>query len=289
MHHTPQPWVPFPVVSTLRSRTRVLDLNQPRIMGIVNLTPDSFSDGGLYLEPDQALARAGQLLAEGADILDLGGQSSRPGAEDVPPEEELRRLLGAYEPIRARYPDTWISIDTYRAPVAQALLARGADIINDISGGALDEHMWPTVAAHGAAYVLMHMQGTPQTMQQNPTYTDVVQEVSYYLADRLAACRASGVPDVVVDPGFGFGKAPQHNWQLWGALPELAGLGAPLLVGISRKSMLSKLLQRSWHDLQFAQEALHLEALKSGARILRVHEVAPTRQVVDVFCARGAF
>jgi dihydropteroate synthase len=261
-----------------------LDLSRPLVMGIVNITPDSFSDGGQHLRHEAALAHAQRLIAEGADILDIGGESTRPGAQPVGVQEELERVLPVIEALRgAPVP---ISIDTCKAEVMRAALAAGAQMVNDIDalqdGAALQ-----IVAASDAAACLMHKQGTPQTMQQQPHYDDVVAEVGAFLRGRIAAAEAAGIARarIVVDPGFGFGKTLEHNLGLLRHLGKLRELGVPLLAGLSRKSMLGALTGREVDQREFAGVAAHLAAVARGARLLRVHNVAAMRDALAVWNA----
>lgn len=270
-------------------RHKVLALETPRLMGIINVTPDSFSDGGEALEPEAALRRAARLIEEGADILDIGAVSTRPGAPEVSTEEELHRLLPALRLIRKAFPDIPISVDTYRGAVARIAIEEGADLINDISGGQFDPSLWAVVAHYKVPYVLMHIQGTPQTMQLNPTYSNVVEEVWQYFVDKLNALRQMGIQDVIIDPGFGFGKTVEHNYALFRALPLFRRLGRPILIGISRKSMLWRPLQATPHTVLPAMSALHWEALRKGVCLLRVHDVAPARQLITLFKIWNSF
>ena len=268
------------------SRFRI-DLTRPRVMGIVNVTPDSFSDGGRHDDASAAIAHCDRLLAEGADILDIGGESTRPGAQMPEVAEELRRVLPVVRhAVRLGVP---VSVDTSRPEVIEATLAAGADIINDVRA-----LQWPgalaAVAAHGSAGVcLMHMQGQPATMQQAPAYGDVVAEVQAFLAARLAAVRAAGIDAarVVLDPGYGFGKTLDHNLQLFRSQALLNALGHPLLVGWSRKGTLGQITGRPAGERLVASVAAALAALQHGARIVRVHDVAATVDAVKVWRAAG--
>jgi dihydropteroate synthase len=257
-----------------------LGLERPLVMGVVNVTPDSFSDGGKFLDAQAAVAHARLLIDEGADLLDVGGESTRPGAAPVPLEEELRRVLPVVEELRA-FP---VSVDTRRPEVMRAALAAGAAMINDIQAlrapGALE-----AVARSDCGVCLMHMQGEPQTMQREPRYGDVVREVKDFLAGRIAACEQAGIARerLVADPGFGFGKTLEHNFALLKRLPELAGLGVPLAAGWSRKSSLGRLTGRDAGERLAGSLAAALLALLGGARILRVHDVKETRDAVLVF------
>jgi dihydropteroate synthase len=264
-----------------------LALDRPLIMGIVNVTPDSFSDGGQFLDPAKAVERGRQLIDEGADILDIGGESSRPGAAPVSLESELQRVMPVLEALAGL--NVPLSIDTVKPEVMRRSLEAGAAIINDISAleapGALE-----TVAASGAAVVLMHMRGTPGTMQQDPQYADVVGEVHDYLAGRVTAAERAGIARtrIVVDPGFGFGKLLEHNLALLRGLERFADLGCPLLVGLSRKSMLKGFSSREMDRRMPASVAAALIAAQRGAHIVRVHDVAATKDALAVWQAVSA-
>ncbi len=267
---------------TLNCRGRLLRLDRPIVMGILNLTPDSFSDGGRYDDTSKALAHVAHMLQAGATIIDVGGYSSRPGAIDITVEEELARIQLVVQEILQQFPQAIVSIDTFRAAVAGPMLDLGAHIINDISGGLLDPDMFATVGACDAPYVLMHMQGRPQTMQQAPAYTDVVREVGDYFVARIRAAHAAGIKDLVLDPGFGFGKTLAHNWELFRNLGQFNVFGCPLLIGISRKSMVYRLFDTAPSDVLELTTALHLKALEAGARILRVHDVQPAIRAIQL-------
>ncbi|HEY8354176.1 MAG TPA: dihydropteroate synthase [Methylophilaceae bacterium] len=262
-----------------------LDLSSPRVMGIVNVTPDSFSDGGRYATVEKAVAHGLQLVSEGADILDIGGESTRPGATPVGQEEELERVLPVIEQL-SKTAGVPISIDTYKPEVMRAAIAAGADIVNDIRAlqepGALD-----VVAASNAGVCLMHMQGLPQTMQFDPRYDDVVQEVNAFLAERLAMAEAAGIARerVVLDPGFGFGKTTAHNLELLRQLDVTLGLGRPLLVGLSRKSVLGQVTGGDVSVRLHASLAASVISVMKGARIVRVHDVKATVDALKVTAA----
>lgn len=253
---------------------------RPLVMGIVNLTPDSFHDGGRHATPEAALAHATRLLADGADLLDLGGESTRPGAQPVGAEEEIRRVLPALQLIREQHPDVPVSIDTTKAEVAAATLDAGADIINDISAGEWDRQLWAEVAINHAGYVLMHCQGRPETMQENPTYDDVVTEVADYLAARLDEAEAAGIDRhrIVLDPGIGFGKTLEHNLALLAGLEKIASDGRPLLLGVSRKSFFHKVLGEEESAALLGSLLTQTLCYTKGARIWRVHDVAAAAQ-----------
>lgn len=251
-------------------------------MGILNLTPDSFSDGGRYNDMDAALAQTEKMLSEGAAVIDIGGYSSRPGAEHIPLQEELNRVAGITSAILDRFPEALLSVDTFRSEVARELLQTGVHIINDISAGLLDEAMLETVATFDAPYIMMHMPGNPQTMQGLAKYGDVALEVWDHLALRVRAAREAGIKDLVIDPGFGFGKTVAHNYELFRSLDKFSLLGLPLLVGISRKSMLYKPFGAQPDEVLDLASALHLQALEAGASILRVHDVLPAARIVKL-------
>ncbi|GIV07423.1 MAG: dihydropteroate synthase [Fimbriimonadales bacterium] len=255
------------------------------VMGVLNATPDSFYDGGLYHALDAALAHAEQMLAHGADILDIGGESTRPGAEPVPEEEEIRRVVPLIETITARYPHAVVSVDTTKSRVAQLALQAGACIVNDVSGATFDPHMLTVAAQAGALMVLMHIKGTPRTMQQNPTYNDVVAEVCNTLAAHAQRALQAGIPQehIWLDPGVGFGKTVQHNLQLLRGLPQLKTLGYPILIGTSRKSFIGHILGGLPPEerLEGTLATLAL-AVAWGADIVRVHDVKEAVRAVKV-------
>jgi dihydropteroate synthase len=267
-------------------RNRSIDLSRSGlIMGVLNVTPDSFSDGGKFIDERAALQHAERMVAEGAAILDVGGESSRPGAEPVMLAEELRRVIPVIQRIRAHYPELLISIDTYKAETARQAIAAGADIVNDISALLADDSMIEVVRSTGAGVILMHMQGTPKTMQVNPTYSDVVSEVYRFLQDRRDALLRHGVhrERIAIDPGFGFGKRVQDNVALVRQLAHFKGLRQPIVVGISRKSMITHLLgapilphaERLWPTV-----ALTSLLREKGAHIFRVHDIRPNLEAL---------
>lgn len=263
---------------------RLVDLAKPRIMGIINLTEDSFYSSSRYNSDGEILGAAENMLSEGADILDLGGCSTRPGSAAVTAEAEKRRVCDAIGLIRKAFPDCVISVDTYRAAVAEAAVrSAGADIINDISGGELDQGMFPLVAGLNIPYVMMHMQGTPQTMQLNPTYVDVVSDILQWLSERAVRLRQAGVKDIILDAGFGFGKTTEHNFEMLRRFSEFRVAGMPLLAGLSRKSMIWRTLDVTPDEALTGTAALNMTALMKGASILRVHDVREARQVVTLF------
>lgn len=268
---------------TLNLRGRLYELRRPQVMGILNVTPDSFYAGSRTPEEGQIEARVRTLIDEGADMIDVGGYSSRPGAADVSAEEEADRLRRGLKIVRRLAPDIPVSVDTFRADVARmAVEEEGADMINDISGGEMDARMFRTVARLGVPYILMHMQGTPGTMQQAPHYDDVCAEVVQYLAERIDRLAQMGVCDIIADPGFGFGKTLAHNYRLMARLGDFLALRRPLLVGVSRKSMVCKLLGCTPQEALNGTTALHTAALLAGAHILRVHDVRPAVEACKI-------
>ena len=264
---------------------RFTTMRPPLVMGVVNATPDSFHPGSRTGSVDHVLGLVESMLGAGADIIDLGGQSSRPGSQEVSEADERARVLPLLDALVDRFPQTIFSIDTYRAGVARSAVDHGARLVNDISAGTSDPHMLDTVARLGVPYVAMHMQGTPATMQHAPAYKDVVGEVTRFLSDRLNAARAAGIADVILDPGFGFGKTTAHNFDLLRGLPSLAQLGAPILVGLSRKRMIQETLCVGTADAMNGTTVLNTLALLNGASILRVHDVREAAQVVALLRA----
>ena len=267
---------------TINVNGTLMDLSTPRVMGIVNVTPDSLFAGSRTQTEADIARRVEQLLTEGADILDLGGYSSRPGAADVSPAEECERLRLGLSVIRRVCPDAVVSVDTFRADVARMCVEEyGAAIINDISGGELDAEMFPTVARLGVPYILMHMQGTPQTMQDKPRYDDLLRDVFLYFARKVQQLRDLGQKDIILDPGFGFGKTLEDNYTLLAHLEEFASVfQLPVLVGVSRKSMVTKLLGITPAEALNGTTVLNTLCLTKGAAILRVHDVHPAVEAV---------
>ncbi|NLS12730.1 dihydropteroate synthase [Vibrio sp. SM6] len=269
----------------LITNNKTLDLTQPQIMGILNVTPDSFSDGGRYTSLDNALAQAEAMIASGATIIDVGGESTRPGAAEVPLDEELARTIPVIEALRSRF-DVWISIDTSKAEVMRQAVAAGADLINDVR--ALAEPGALEVAAQSNVPIcLMHMQGQPKTMQSAPCYQNIEDDVSAFLAERIAVCEAAGIARerLVLDPGFGFGKTLEHNYQLLAHLEKLHQFGLPLLVGMSRKSMVCNLLDVTPMQSVVGSVICATIAAQKGAQIIRVHDVAQTQQAMKILAA----
>ena len=268
---------------TLNIRGRLMDLSTPRVMGILNVTPDSSYAGSRTPGAEAVAARVRQIRDEGADFIDIGAYSSRPGAADVPAAEEMERLRMGLGVIAREAPEMPVSVDTFRADVARMCVEEyGVSIINDIAGGQLDAAMFDTVARLGVPYVLMHMQGTPQTMQREPHYDDVVAEVFQTLARGAQRLHAMGAADVILDPGFGFGKTVAQNYDLLAHLDELVALGLPVLVGVSRKSMIWRLVGGGPEDALNGTTAIHAIALMKGASILRVHDVKAATEAVKI-------
>lgn len=272
----------FHTKATLNARGKLIDLSIPKVMGIINLTPDSFYAGSRKPAVDEALAQAEKMLAEGAAFLDLGAYSSRPHADDISVQEETDRLLPVVEAIVQKFPEAVLSVDTFRSKVAETAIQAGAHIINDISGGQLDETMFETVAKLKVPYILMHMKGNPKTMNQLAVYDDVFGEVYDYFADRYQQLKKLGVADVILDPGFGFAKKHEHGYTLLNQLEKFKALQLPLLVGVSRKRMIYAQLDTTADDALNGTTVLNTIALAKGASILRVHDVTPAIQAVKL-------
>jgi len=269
---------------SLNLKGRILDLSLPKVMGIINATPDSFYDGSRLPEPHQAVETARQMINQGAAILDVGAVSTRPGAEEVSEEEELNRLSPVLEALRNEFPDFPISIDTWRSGIAKTTHQRyRVDMINDISAGQLDPNMFPTLSKLQLPYVMMHMQGTPDTMQENPDYGDVSDELLQFFAERVHQLRKLGLNDILIDPGFGFGKTLEQNYKLLLNLEAFQMLELPIMVGISRKSMIYRVLELNPDEALNGTTAAHMAALLKGASLLRVHDVKAAVETVKIF------
>ena len=267
---------------------KIIDLRTPKIMGILNVTPNSFYDGGQHNSIDAALAQTEKMISEGATFIDVGGASSKPGVVEISTDEELKRVLPVIEKINQTFPESFISIDTYRSEVAQQAVAAGATLVNDISAGNLDNRMLKTVGRLGVPYIAMHMQGTPQTMQKNPSYEDVLVTIRSFFSEKINAAHAAGINDVIIDPGFGFGKMLAHNFTLLKYLRSLHIPGVPLLVGISRKSMINKTLGIDAAHALNGTTVLNTIALQQGAHILRVHDVKEAQEAIRLIEALDA-
>lgn len=268
---------------TINCKGKLLNLDSPIVMGILNVTPDSFFDGGNYVDSENILNKASQMIEEGATLLDIGGYSSKPGAKEVSLEEELTRVIPAIELIIKEFPEVLISVDTFRSEVARQAIETGACMINDISAGEMDSKMYKTVRELQVPYCIMHMQGTPQTMQKNPTYENVVIEVFRSLSQKVEKLKKMGVNDILIDPGFGFGKKVEHNYELLQNLEHFKLINLPILVGVSRKSMIYKTLNSSPQKALNGTTALNSFALQNGANVLRVHDVKEAMEVVSLF------
>lgn len=270
------------ILKSLNVNGRLLDLSTPQVMGILNVTPDSFYAGSRSRTEAEIAARACQILDEGASIIDIGAYSSRPNAEHISPEEEMQRLRTGLEILNRNHPDAIISVDTFRAEVArQCVEEYGAAIINDISAGEMDEQMFPTVARLNVPYIMMHMQGTPQNMQKEPHYENLLKEVFMYFARKVRQLRDWGMKDIILDPGFGFGKTLEHNYELMAHLEEFGIFELPLLVGVSRKSMIYRLFGATPQEALNGTTVLDTVALMKGADILRVHDVREAVEAVQ--------
>lgn len=267
-------------------RDKVLDFASPVIMGILNATPDSFSDGGAYNDIQNALGRIGLMISEGAGIIDIGGESTRPGSEPVTESEELNRVIPILEKALHKFPDTFFSVDTTKYKVAEEALKLGAHFINDISGLKKEPRFAGLCMKHNAAYIMMHSQGNPKNMQQNPTYEDVVKDIYSFFERQLAKAKESGLKNIIIDPGFGFGKTLDHNLKLLANISEFNRLGYPVMVGASRKSMIGEILgNRQVYDRVTGTVAVHYHAMLQGADIIRVHDVREARDSIEIFKA----
>lgn len=267
---------------TIRFGGELLDLSKPRVMGILNITPDSFYDGGKYSTLKDILLHTEKMLSEGTDIIDIGAISTKPGAIEISEEKEMERLIPVLKEIRKQFPKTIISIDTFRHGIAERAIESGAHIINDISGGTFDNKMFETIAHLKVPYILMHIQGTPQTMQIAPSYHNITHEIISYFAEKIMHLKNLGVADIIIDPGFGFGKTIAHNYEIMKHLEDFKLLEMPILMGVSRKSMIYKLLNISPNEALNGTTTLHSIALLKGANILRVHDVKEAVEVVKI-------
>lgn len=268
---------------SLNCHGRLLGLDRPVIMGILNATPDSFFDGGKFIQETEASARVEQMLSEGAGIIDIGGVSTRPGAEGIETETEWKRVAGILKSVRKNFQQAFISLDTSSAEIARRGIAEGADIINDVSGGEEDPAMFPLIAEGKTPYVLMHTKGKPATMQENPEYENVVREVLTVLVTKARKLRDMGAGDIVLDPGFGFGKDIRHNYTLLSSLELFAASGFPVLAGFSRKSMINRVIGTKPEEALNGTTALNTIALMKGVSILRVHDVKEAAEVVKIY------
>lgn len=269
--------------NTINCRGQLVDLSKPVIMGILNVTPDSFYDGGKFTEEKAIFEQVAKMIEEGATIIDIGGQSTRPGAKPLSVRQEEQRVVPLVAKLMHKFPDLLLSIDTFRAAVARKAIQEGASIVNDVSGGDLDPEMFNVIAREEVPYILMHMQGIPETMQDHPTYNNVVTSVFSVLSQKVGKLRSMGVADIIVDPGFGFGKTVEHNYRLLNSLHFFRNTGCPVLAGMSRKSMICKVLKVKPENALNGTTALNMIALLNGASILRVHDVKAAREAILLF------
>ena len=268
---------------TINCKGQLVDLSTPKVMGILNVTPNSFFDGGKYKNESEMLSQVGKMLNDGATFIDVGAYSSKPGAEFVSEEEELQRIVPIINLILGYYPETLISIDTFRSEVARVCIENGAAIINDISAGNLDDNMMETIAKYNVPYIVMHMRGTPETMQKMTSYDNIVKEMLFYFSERVAKARSLGINDLIVDPGFGFAKTLEQNYEVLQKMELFEILELPLLAGFSRKSMIYKTLQSTAEEALNGTTVLNTIALTKGAKILRVHDVKEGMECVTLF------
>lgn len=273
---------------TINCKGTLLDLNSPKVMGILNITPDSFYDGGMYKDEISILNQTEKMLVDGATFIDVGAYSSRPGAAEVSEEEELKRIVPVIELLIKKFPDIIISVDTFRSKVAKETISLGAAIINDISGGNLDSKMYETIAKLKVPYILMHMAGTPKTMQNNPTYEDVTKDLIYFFSEKIDQLHRLNISDIIIDVGFGFGKTIEHNFQLLRNMSVFQHLDKPILAGLSRKSMLYKTLDITAQEALNATTSANTIALLNGANILRVHDVKEAVEAITLVNQLGA-
>jgi dihydropteroate synthase len=268
---------------TINCKGQLIDLTTPKVMGILNVTPNSFYDGGMYRSSSEMLTKVGKMLSDGAAFIDVGAYSSKPSAEYVSEEEELQRIIPIINLILEYYPETLLSVDTFRSEVAKVCIENGAAMINDISAGNLDDKMLETVAKYNVPYIMMHMRGTPETMQKMTSYEDIVKEILFYFSEKVARARSFGINDLIIDPGFGFAKTLDQNYEVLQKLELFEILELPLLVGFSRKSMIYKTLQSSADEALNGTTVLNTMALTKGAKILRVHDVKEAMECVTLF------
>ena len=268
---------------TINCKGQLIDLTTPKVMGILNITPDSFFDGGKYKDESTILNQVDTMLKDGATFIDVGGCSSRPGANNVSENEELNRIVPVIQLVLKHLPETLISVDTFRSEVAKKSIEAGASLINDISAGKLDQNMLSTIGKLGVPYIMMHMKGNPKTMQQQTDYKDLVRDVISYFAERSAVAHTKKINDIIIDPGFGFAKTTAQNYELLNHLELLKMLDKPILAGVSRKSMIYKTLKTSSEKALNGTTALHMVALQNGAKMLRVHDVKEAMECVTLY------
>ena len=267
---------------TINCKGELIDLKKPKVMGILNLTPDSFFDGGKYKDEASILDQVEFMLDHGAAFIDMGAYSSRPGAAHVPEDEELKRMIPVIDLILKKFPDTLISVDTFRSNVAAESIEHGAAIINDIAAGNLDEAMFDIVAKHQVPYIMMHMKGTPQSMQKEATYNNLINDLRYYFSEKIEEAISKRINDIIIDPGFGFAKTTGQNYTLLNHLDMFQTFGLPILIGLSRKSMIYKVLESSPKEALNGTTALHAIALLKGANIIRAHDVKEASECIKL-------
>ena len=268
---------------TINCKGQLIDLTTPKVMGILNVTPNSFYDGGMYKSSSEMLTKVGKMLSDGATFIDVGAYSSKPSAEYVSEEEELQRIIPIINLILEYYPEALLSVDTFRSEVAKVCIENGAAMINDISAGNLDDKMLETIAKYNVPYIMMHMRGTPETMQKMTSYEDIVKEILFYFSEKVANARSFGINDLIIDPGFGFAKTLDQNYEVLQKMELFEILELPLLAGFSRKSMIYKTLQSSAEEALNGTTVLNTVALTKGAKILRVHDVKEAMECVTLF------
>lgn len=268
---------------TINCKGKLIDLSTPKVMGILNVTPDSFFDGGRYKDENSILNQVETMLNQGATFIDIGAYSSRPNADFVTEDEELQRIVPIVELLVKHFPEIIISVDTFRSEIAKQTIKAGASLINDISAGILDKNMLETVANLSVPYIMMHMRGTPQTMQTLTDYDNLTKDINFYFSERISKARALGIIDLILDPGFGFAKTTQQNFELLNQLELLNIADLPLLVGVSRKSMIYKTLDTTAQNALNGTTALHMIALQKGAKILRVHDVKEAKECITLY------
>ena len=267
---------------TINLKGKLMNFSVPKIMGILNITPDSFYDGGRYNSKEKIQRQIEKMIISGADIVDVGGYSSRPGAKDISIEEELNRVIPVIEIIKKKFPKTIVSIDTFRSRVASEAIISGADIVNDISGGNLDSNMFETVSKHKVPYILMHMRGNPENMMSKTNYENVTKDVCKYFSQRINKAHSCGINDIIIDPGFGFSKTTQQNYELLNNLEFFKEFQRPIIIGISRKSMIYKTLNTTPDEALNGSSVLHTISLMKGANILRTHDVKEAVECVKI-------
>lgn len=268
---------------TINCKGQLIDLSQPKVMGILNITPNSFFDGGRYSSEKEILAKVEKMLVEGAAFIDIGAYSSKPSAEFVSEEEELNRIVPVVQLLVKKFPEILISIDTFRSKVAKVCIENGAAMINDISAGNLDDKMLEVIAKYNVPYIMMHMRGTPETMQSLTVYEDIVKDVLFYFSEKISQARSLGINDLIIDPGFGFAKTIAQNYEIIQKLELFQGLELPILIGVSRKSMIHKTLRITADEALNGTTVLNTIALTKGAQILRVHDVKEAVECVKLY------